>query len=569
MKSYRFKDQNDSSNTIGILIKKPGGNLWHYGHFIHDFIMPVILYINTQNNIVIKNIYLITEDSSHELGTFNRTANKILGVSVKNIKKEECTNIPIVTLYSEYYGPYSNSQFKYIIPHVKSKMKFSESYYKVILIERGVTNLKGNNVDTGSNRRFISNHEEIKNMLTRRYNKLFINVILENLCIEKQVSLFMNAEIVIGQHGAGLSNIIWMNSKNSTIIEIPPYLTDTFKHICIAKDICYVRCNNDIEALQKCLDNIPSRLLLFPDIPRIFWFNIHKDNYNEVKEFYRSININKKYNSIAYKEVDTEEVEIISNLLLKYSILVIVSTINFNDPITNDRLLVTDTFTCLSDLEKSIRLLKFKNSYSIPIELCIKRCSPKRVLLVSPGGCACSAILEFIDKHGITINSNSDKDFMKHLLPEVSILSVYNPTSIIYVYGDIDKLIRSLFRRSINFINTHCHKLSIKDKYVLQADTNNTDLTSMPYTTFKEYIDLVIKTKTEPMGIIQHYNSWKKVPGIFFIHYEDFPKSDNVDEFLGLPKGTCSQFELKERTSVRQPEETDEYLEIINSLQPW
>jgi hypothetical protein len=318
---------------------------------------------------------------------------------------------------------------------------------------------------------------------------------------------------------------------------------------------------------MKSYRHIPPHLKLIEGVPRIFWFNIDKSNYDEVYKFH--LLLKNKYEDAVIHYVEVENIKLIGKFLDIYSIIVIVSTINFNDSITNDRLLVTDTFTGISGLKKSIKLLKFENSYSIPIELCTKRCSPKRVLLVSPGGCACSAILEFIDNNGITINSNSYKDYMKHLLPEVSIISVYKPTSIIYVYGDIDKLIRSFFRRSINFCNLHFPKLSIKDKYILRGDTENTDLTSMPYKTFKEYIDIIIKTGSEPIGIIQHYNSWKKIPGVFFIHYENFPKSDKVDEFLGLPKGTCSKFELKERTSVRQPEETDEYLNIINSLQPW
>jgi hypothetical protein len=318
---------------------------------------------------------------------------------------------------------------------------------------------------------------------------------------------------------------------------------------------------------MKSYRDIKFQLKLIEGVPRIFWFNIDKSNYDEVYKFH--LLLKNKYQGALIRYIELENIKLIGKFLDIYSIIVIVSTVNFNDSITNDRLLVTDTFTGILDLEKSIKLLKFENSYSIPIELCIKRFSPKRVLLVSPGGCACSAILKFIDQHGITINSNSYEDFMKHLLPEVSIISVYKPTSIIYVYGDIDKLIRSFFRRSIYFINKHCPKLSIKDKYILRNDTENTDLTSMPYRTFKEYIDIVIKTGTEPMGIIKHYESWKKVPGVFFIHYENFPKSDRVDEFLRLPKGTCSQFELKERTSIRQPEETNEYLEIIKSLEPW
>jgi hypothetical protein len=311
-------------------------------------------------------------------------------------------------------------------------------------------------------------------------------------------------------------------------------------------------------------------LKIIPGVPRIFWFNIDKDNYNEIKGFYNSVKDNYKCHSILYKNINANEVGVISDLLLKYSILVIVSTINFNDPITNDRLLVKDNCTDLSELNLAIKIGKYKKTYNVPIDFCNKLFSIPRILLVSPGGCACSSILKFISNTGLTSNVNSNIDFLKHILPTSSIIKIYNPSHIIYIYGDLVKLIRSFFRRGMSFIReVHCPKLHINDNYILTQDTYNINFQKYSFNSFKEYIDTVIQTKTEPIGIIKHYEAWKKVPGVFFIHYEDFPKSDKVDEFLGLPNGTCSQFELKERTSIKQPEETDEYLEIIKSLEPW
>jgi hypothetical protein len=178
----------------------------------------------------------------------------------------------------------------------------------------------------------------------------------------------------------------------------------------------------------------------------------------------------------------------------------------------------------------------------------------QKVLLVSPGGCACTAFINFL-KDYIKINCKDDKDRLKHTLPWNPLIKKYNPTHIIYLYGDFDKAIRSLFRR--NFQRAQYHKLK-------NIFGNNNIPT--PFNNFKQYINLVIRSRTEPFGILDHYKAWKNVPGVFFIHYEDIPKSLEIDDFLGIPKGTCSKFPIKERTSEKNINETTEYLNIMKNF---
>jgi hypothetical protein len=65
---------------------------------------------------------------------------------------------------------------------------------------------------------------------------------------------------------------------------------------------------------------------------------------------------------------------------------------------------------------------------------------------------------------------------------------------------------------------------------------------------------------------VDHYKAWKAVPGVFFIHYENIPTSTEIDNFLGIPNGTCSRFIIKERTSEKNINENDEYLKLINDF---
>ena len=156
------------------------------------------------------------------------------------------------------------------MPYVSNTLKLTESPYKVLLIERGKTN-----PDAGAHRRFLSNHKSLETRLSKFFGPIFKNVILEGLTIDDQVSLFMNAEIVIGQHGAGLCNIVWMNKTNCLVIEFPPHGVDTFKNMCKAKEFKYVRiipdatqvigvCKRRMKHITDTLESIPTTTDIIP-----------------------------------------------------------------------------------------------------------------------------------------------------------------------------------------------------------------------------------------------------------------------------------------------------------------
>lgn len=70
-----------------------------------------------------------------------------------------------------------------------------------------------------SERRKISNEKELINVL-KKYN--FKVVHMENLSLKKQINLSASSEIILGLHGAGLSNILWMG-RGSNLIELKPH----------------------------------------------------------------------------------------------------------------------------------------------------------------------------------------------------------------------------------------------------------------------------------------------------------------------------------------------------------
>ena len=66
----------------------------------------------------------------------------------------------------------------------------------------------------------------------------------------------MTARIVIGQHGAGLCNILWIENPQSLVIEFPPYPVNTFKNMCKAIGFSYKRLTSiEIDMIiQSCKD---------------------------------------------------------------------------------------------------------------------------------------------------------------------------------------------------------------------------------------------------------------------------------------------------------------------------
>jgi hypothetical protein len=117
--------------------------------------------------------------------------------------------------------------YKPIIKHFFNSKISKKSNKEIVLIERKFdpklwTNINNPNFyHSYAQRRIVYNHDELKRKLKKIYKDKFINIELDGLSIFEQYNLFSNAKVIIGQHGAGLSNIYFMND-NSTVIEICP-----------------------------------------------------------------------------------------------------------------------------------------------------------------------------------------------------------------------------------------------------------------------------------------------------------------------------------------------------------
>ena len=254
---------NKNKTYIKILNKRKGGYLWHYGHFFPDCLINEFnLFFNKSQENIIR-----LDNSEQTIGTFDKIYENIMMKKNIEYNLDEFNKIYSKTkvIIGYYQGPYPNNYFnkihKYIITNFYNK---NIKKYNIILIERGEQVLKYNTktlktvinknktieyaTSSGKNRRYIKDHDKLKKYLENKYNNKFKNIILEDLSFSDQVTYFNNANFIIGQHGAGLFNLVFCK-KNTTLLEIEPILVSVFKNIADTKKIKYYSCNNEYDEI--------------------------------------------------------------------------------------------------------------------------------------------------------------------------------------------------------------------------------------------------------------------------------------------------------------------------------
>ncbi|MBC5991616.1 glycosyltransferase family 61 protein [Pontibacter cellulosilyticus] len=102
----------------------------------------------------------------------------------------------------------------------------TQKFGKYVYISRGIVG-----------RRTIANEEELLPLLSRLDFQIFN---LEQLSFTDQVNLFSNADVVVGPHGSGFSNIVFCK-PGTTIIDIqhPDYINTCFWILSNQLNLCY------------------------------------------------------------------------------------------------------------------------------------------------------------------------------------------------------------------------------------------------------------------------------------------------------------------------------------------
>lgn len=263
IKSKTIDIYNKYEKSVKVINKRKGGLLWHYGHFLPDCLVDEFREsLHTKYNQILR-----IDSPDQTIGTFSKYYNNFMKIKTTEKTLEEFENIycssKLITGY--WQGPYSYNYFNNIYKYaITNFYKSSQKKYDIILIERGTQKLKYNINDvkkmiesgkrkqnhkeykivlSGKERRSINDHNYLHKYMETKYKSNFANIILENYSMEEQITIFHNAKLIVGQHGAGLFNLIYCK-PGTHIIEIEPILVDVFKELSKSKNLNHTFCKN-------------------------------------------------------------------------------------------------------------------------------------------------------------------------------------------------------------------------------------------------------------------------------------------------------------------------------------
>ncbi len=230
-------------DTIRLIPVGFGGSIQHYFHFIFGLVLPVsILMRKTPTHVtfvvprcgpftdVLQSIFptrLLIDDSPQQC---KLPFAELVSMHPAHIQIDEQTLIRFRQDIAERLG-----------------LELAPSSCSVVLIERLAPHPfflsdEAEEKDGGSNRRSILNHEQLSETLRASLKDTceFRNVQLENMDFADQIAAFNAASLVIGQHGAGLTNVCWMNS-GAQVLEIrTAENTLSFERLCQSNRLQYL-----------------------------------------------------------------------------------------------------------------------------------------------------------------------------------------------------------------------------------------------------------------------------------------------------------------------------------------
>lgn len=217
-------------------VERTGGHLDHYYHFVLDLAWPLHHWAETQHGGW-EHIGHITIDDPKGLyfaGHFKQMLGKELrgtGAWTRFVERVGgCDDVRLVGFNSrvrDYLRTFpelkamrsSRLSFVERIAQQLQAPRSSEPNWTVVLIERAAAG-----DDRGAARRSIKDHGALKEAIARKCQGAgarFKNVHMEELDLRQQFMLLREGPtVLIGQHGAGLLNGLWMEHPDSAVIEL-------------------------------------------------------------------------------------------------------------------------------------------------------------------------------------------------------------------------------------------------------------------------------------------------------------------------------------------------------------
>lgn len=227
---------------------QPVNRVEHYFHFVLDLCLPLWHLIKATDD---RTTFVV-----QEFGIFTERLKVLfpnrVEIEYDAAKWNKADALPMLGMNPQFLKiqPQELASFK---QHVDRTLGIDPniSNDKVLLIERMPPNQYFQNEavkkGAGASRRSIPNHSELQSEIEAvvKPGFEFCNIQLENIGFEEQIRLFDQAALVIGQHGAGLANCVWMRPRSS-VLELSHKLSlKHFHAICVVKNLSYTVLQTD------------------------------------------------------------------------------------------------------------------------------------------------------------------------------------------------------------------------------------------------------------------------------------------------------------------------------------
>ena len=237
MKAFRFLNRARRTTAVRWLdIRNNAGSVEHYYHFLLGYLLPLCAYVGERGNdssiLLVRACgplsHLVCElgvpglvlcerqshsDLSHRLGDLGLQRVKIIGLDLRmGPSQYEADRVALVANQAmQFIRQRLGTKIDALCEKLESnwtasprlvviKREAPDPYYLSELAER-----KGG----GSTRRTIANMAELIAALNSRFEQVKV-VSLERQGLADQIAIFQTADVVVAQHGAALSNLVWM-----------------------------------------------------------------------------------------------------------------------------------------------------------------------------------------------------------------------------------------------------------------------------------------------------------------------------------------------------------------------
>lgn len=258
--TYRFRRANVLL-TIGgrrsqVTITRRHSGLDRYYHFITDFVWPIYTWSSQQSRCTqprLTDAIALSRQPLRFAGLFE----EIFGVPLRGdrvrlrsamapfnrrAERVSCCNT-LRRCYLEGFADLAAAQ-----ADLARFNAYLEARFPVPTPEQAPVTLIGREAgqaDRGATRRTVTNHNAVAEAVQTYCSQngiAFRNVELDGMPFAEQFRIFKTSAVVIGQHGAGLTNAFWMRPGEASVIELAHRDTrDHFSNLCEDFGIAYAR----------------------------------------------------------------------------------------------------------------------------------------------------------------------------------------------------------------------------------------------------------------------------------------------------------------------------------------